>query len=55
MFRRILLEDWQRSLTLAAWAIFALVFLFQSIRAFLLPKEMIRKLENLPLEKDSHE
>jgi hypothetical protein len=55
MFRRILIEDWQRSLTLAAWAIFAFVFLAQSVRAFLLPQEMIRKLENLPLEKDFHE
>lgn len=55
MFRRIILEDWQRSLSLVGWGLFALVFITSGLRAFLLPKDQVRKLENLPLEEEFHE
>jgi hypothetical protein len=55
MFRRIILEDWQRSLSLLGWALFAFVFFSSLLRAAWLPKEEVRKLEELPLEEDFHE
>lgn len=55
MFRRIILEDWQRSVSIVGWVIFATVFLTSTLRAILLPKEQVRKLEELPLEEESYE
>jgi uncharacterized membrane protein len=55
MFRRIILEDWQRSLSIVGWVIFAVVFITSTLRAILLPKEQVRKLEGLPLEEESYE
>ena len=55
MFRRIILEDWQRDLSLLGWALFALVFVTSTLRAFWLPKNVVRKLEDMPLEEESHD
>jgi archaellum biogenesis protein FlaJ (TadC family) len=55
MFRRLLVEDWQRMLTLISFAIFAIAFLITLLRVRRLPREQIRHLENLPLENDSDE
>ncbi len=55
MFRRIIIEDWQRSLSLLGWGLFALVFVTSALRAARLPKHQVRKLKALPLEEDSHE
>jgi hypothetical protein len=54
MFRRIVLEDWQRSLSLIGWGLFALVFVTSILRAFRLPKDQVAQLKGLPLEEDSH-
>jgi hypothetical protein len=55
MFHRILVEDWQRALTMISFAIFAAVFLLTLARAMRLSRDRIRHLENLPLENDSDE
>lgn len=55
MFHRILVEDWQRALTIISFAIFAAVFLLTLGRALRLGREQVRHLENLPLENDHHE
>jgi hypothetical protein len=52
MFRRILVENWQTTLTLVSFAIFGAVFLSVLIRAWCAPKEHISKIANLPLEND---
>ncbi|MEY2598147.1 MAG: hypothetical protein RLZZ244_633 [Verrucomicrobiota bacterium] len=54
MFRRILLEDWQRIAALSAWALFAFTFCFSVFRAFRLPSETLRHLERLPLDETPH-
>jgi len=55
MFHRILVEDWQRALTIISFAIFAAVFLLTLARALRLPPTRVRHLENLPLANDSDE
>jgi hypothetical protein len=55
MFHRILVEDWQRALTMISFAIFATVFLLTLARAMRLGRDHVRHLENLPLENDSDE
>ncbi len=55
MFRRLIIEDWQRTLSLVGWMLFALVFVTSGLRAFLLPRTEVKKLEDLPLEKEFHE
>jgi hypothetical protein len=52
MFRRILVENWQTTLTLLSFAIFGAVFVSVLIRAALTPGEKISKIANLPLEND---
>ena len=54
MFRRILVENWQTTLTLVSFAIFGLVFLFVLFRAWRAPREEVTRLAHLPLE-GSHE
>lgn len=55
MFRRIIVEDWDRVWMLGGWALFAWVFVASAWRAIRLPKAAVLKMENLPLEKESHE
>ncbi len=55
MFRRLLLEDWQRSASLIGWALFAFVFVASAVRAFRMPRQQVRHLESLPFQKESHE
>jgi hypothetical protein len=55
MFHRILVEDWQRTLTIISFTIFGIVFLLTLLRVLRLPREEIRHLENLPLQNDSDE
>jgi hypothetical protein len=52
MFRRILVENWQTTLTLVSFAIFGAVFVSVLIRTALAPREKISKIANLPLEND---
>lgn len=55
MFHRLLVEDWQRSLTLLGWGLFGFVFVSSAVRAIRMPRETVRRLETLPFEKESHE
>ena len=55
MFRRILLEDWQRTLSLVGWFLFVLVFISSAIRAFRLSRPTLDRLANLPLDPETHE
>lgn len=52
MFRRILVENWQTTLTLVSFAIFGAVFVSVLIRTALTPREKINKIANLPLDND---
>jgi ABC-type arginine/histidine transport system permease subunit len=54
MFRRILVENWQTTLTLVSFAIFATVFLAVLIRVWRASREEITRIAHLPLE-DGHE
>ena len=53
MFRRILIENWQTTLTLVSFAIFGAVFVSVIIRTWLMPREKLNKIANLPLENDN--
>lgn len=53
MFHRILVEDWQRVLTIISFTIFGFVFLLMLLRVRRLPREEVQHLENLPLQNDS--
>jgi len=55
MFRRLILEDWQRSLSILGWAMFAFVFISTGVRALLLSRYEVGRMEGLPLEEDLHE
>ncbi len=55
MFHRILVEDWQRALSIASFTIFAFVFVLTFIRVLRMPRKRVSHLENLPLENDTHE
>ena len=52
MFHRILVENWQTTLTIVSFAIFGIVFLAVLIRTWRAPNEAITRLENLPFEND---
>lgn len=50
MFHRLLLEDWQRSLSLLGWFLFAMVFVLSALRTVCLSRLHIDRMQNLPLE-----
>jgi hypothetical protein len=52
MFRRLFVEDWQRTLVLVSFTIFFVVFAVVTIRALCMPASQRRHLENLPLDPD---
>ena len=54
MFHRILVEEWQRLLTVISFSIFLVTFVAIALRTRRMPAESIRHLENLPLEKDTN-
>ena len=54
MFHRILVEEWQRALSILSIVAFFAVFLLQLVRIRRMSRERIAQLENLPLEKDDH-
>lgn len=54
MFHRILVEEWQRVLTVISIGIFFVTFVAIALRARRMPAESIRHLENLPLENDTN-
>ena len=54
MFRRLIVENWQTTLTLVSFAIFGAVFLAVLIRTWRASREEIARIANLPLE-NGHE
>ncbi len=52
MFHRILVEEWQRVLTMVSIGIFFVTFLITAFRIWRTPREQLRHLENLPLGDD---
>jgi hypothetical protein len=54
MFHRILVEEWQRALSILSITLFFSVFIIHFIRVRRMPRETIAHLENLPLENDDH-
>lgn len=54
MFRRILVEDWQRALSIMSLTLFFAVFLIHAIRVRRMSRETVARLENLPLENDAN-
>ena len=55
MFHRILVEDWQRALSILSILLFLAIFIVHSIRIRRIPRDTISHMENLPLEKDDHD
>jgi len=53
MFHRILVEEWQRVLSIVSIAIFFVTFLVTAIRIWRTPREHLQHLENLPLGDDA--
>ena len=54
MFHRILVEEWQRVLTVISFGIFMFTFAIIALRTWRMPRETVRRLENLPLENDTN-
>ncbi len=54
MFRRILVEDWQRALSILSITLFFAVFIIHFIRVRRMSRDTIARLEKLPLEPDDH-
>jgi len=52
MFHRILVEEWQRALSIMSICLFFAVFSVNLLRVRRLSRTSIQKLENLPLAKD---
>jgi hypothetical protein len=50
MFRRILVENWQTTLTLVSFAVFGLVYCAVLIRTWRASREEISKAARMPLE-----
>lgn len=58
MFRRLIAEEWQATLTIASFSIFAVVFLIWLVRVWCMSRQTVEKLGNLPLGEErpiSHE
>ena len=54
MFHRILVEEWQRMLSVLSITLFFAVFVLHFIRIRRMSRESIARLESLPLENDEH-
>ena len=54
MFHRLLVEEWQRALSVLSITLFLAVFVIHFIRVRRMPRETVARLENLPLENDDH-
>ena len=54
MFHRILVEEWQRVLSILSITLFFAVFVIHFIRVRRMSRESIARLESLPLENDEH-
>ena len=54
MFHRILVEEWQRVLSIVSILLFFAVFVIHTIRVRRMSQETVAHLATLPLEKDDH-
>jgi len=54
MFHRIVVEEWQRALSVLSITLFFSVFVIHFIRVRRMSRETISRLESLPLENDDH-
>ena len=54
MFHRIVVEEWQRALSILSITLFISVFIIHTIRVRRMSRESVAHLENLPLENDDH-
>jgi hypothetical protein len=55
MFHRILVEEWQRALSVVSITLFLAVFITNFIRVRRMSRETVARMENLPLENDDHD
>lgn len=55
MFHRVIVEEWQRVLSIVSILLFFAVFILHFFRVRRIPRETIHHMENLPLEKDNHD
>ena len=55
MFHRILVEEWQRALSVLSITLFLAVFIIHFIRVRRMSRDTVTRLENLPLENDDHD
>jgi len=55
MFHRILVEEWQRALSIVSITLFLAVFVIHFIRVRRIPRDTISHMEKLPLENDDHD
>ena len=55
MFHRILVEEWQRVLSIVSISLFFSVFIIHFIRVRRMSRDTVTRLENLPLENDDHD
>jgi hypothetical protein len=53
MFRRLLVEEWQSTLTIISFALFGGVFLVTLLRTLWMPREQVQHLNSLPLNDDT--
>jgi cbb3-type cytochrome oxidase subunit 3 len=53
MFHRILVEEWQRVLTMVSFSIFFITFLVTALRTWRTPRERLQHLASLPLGDDA--
>ncbi len=54
MFHRILVEEWQRALSVLSIVLFFAVFVIHAVRIRRMSGESVAHLEKLPLENDDH-
>ena len=54
MFHRILVEEWQRVLSILSITLFLALFVIHVVRIRRMSRESIARLESLPLENDEH-
>jgi|KBSMisStandDraft_5_1062788.scaffolds.fasta_scaffold4237652_2 hypothetical protein len=52
MFHRLLVSDLMNQFALISFSIFFVVFMAAAIWALCIPRERVRRMENLPLESD---
>ena len=55
MFHRVIVEEWQRALSVLSITLFFAVFIINFIRVRRMPRATVAHLESLPLALDAHD